>query len=163
MQRIALGLYVRSFALESQEKPPLKGFVTKLFLIVFLFSLAVGLLVYRNYRTFEKEMLASYSYLENAGAQFTLEQCVDAVLLEVEKCTTMKVLCVQAVPRLMGGCLSKGEHLEECKLHKERLNSSHFGYAECAERGQVGRRNKPCGTSYRAFADYCKGTHAGKY
>lgn len=138
------------------------AFLWKFLAGIAVFSAIAGFFVYRNYLVFEQEMLKAKATLESEGPGLDLSGCVDRVIYEVEHCTKMKVLCEQAVPRLMGACLTGRDRQSECKDYSENMGSTRFGYSQCVERGRVGRRNKACGNAFKAFGDYCKDNYLRK-
>lgn len=133
-------------------------------LVIFLTSVALGAVLYRNYSQFLNYAQKTLTHPETpppwvANAPLSPEGCVDVALDWATNCIGVKSLCDNYVTRVTQECMIEGEgtHVEYCQHIESLTASSSFGARECAARGV--RRDvdaEACGNAYRAIDAHCQ-------
>jgi|GEM_PF-2392466 len=131
-------------------------------LLIFLMSVALGGLLFRNYAQFMNYAHKTLTHPETpppwiADGPLSPEGCVDAALDWARNCKGVKSLCDEYVTRVTQECMIEDDHVDYCFRIEDITASSHFGAQECAARGA--RRNvdsEACGNAYRAIDSHCQ-------
>ena len=123
---------------------------------LFILSLVLGILVFRNYMQSEKLVTTDLNYLKLKAPSLTIEQCAQNNMSWYLKCDAMEEICDDTVTRMMKVCLVLGDKSAQCSAYGKEIYGYNFGAAQCKPYFKKRNQKKACADTWQTIADYCK-------
>jgi len=136
-------------------RPDHKGY--KVVALLLGLSIVFGATIAWRLRTSESHLTGAVADMETRGVELDVAGCLDATIEWYSGCEAMAGLCDQSIARVMGACLSGGDHSEYCEGVRRQSYTTRFGNDDCRseERGLDRHLRRACAASYRAIHVHC--------
>lgn len=126
----------------------------------------LGVFVYQRASSGSVAIAQEYGAMRELGKSVDGEGCVTASLEWFkERCDAVGKMCIDAVPRIVGECLSAKDRTAACEKNGNDLKPSQWAYEKCAGLGIDKKSKKPakesCTMAWRAFDSWCKSGQRG--
>lgn len=121
---------------------------------------ALGWVVFKNYATSEKEIVASLQNTQENSKLLTIEQCAQNNIKWFQTCGAIQQLCSDSVGRMMGICLMAGDKKQDCAVYGREIYGYNFGATQCKPYLHSKNLKKACADTWQTIADYCKKVQA---
>lgn len=127
-------------------------------LILFLFVLSVilGVVVFKNYSHSAKVITSSLDLMQKQAQQLSIEDCAHQTITWYAQCDAMQQMCDDTVSRMAKVCLSNGSKEKQCEKYGSQVHGYNFGAEQCAPYMKNKTMKKACADTWQAVADYCK-------
>ena len=129
--------------------------------LMFMASIALGGFAYYQLTTSAQYIERSLKAFGPTGKQKDPVQCVETAMTWFKTCKALDILCMDALPKMIGACLKAQDRKPVCASYKLHQLRAKYTFAMCkGKKMKVGKKlnrkmKKACSRGYGTIWGYC--------